>query len=73
MSKGRGEIWPEYWIDCCKCDHHQALAMRKAPAVEARKQGWTRHGGMVGPWICQICKAKETLSAHPPADGGAKP
>lgn len=53
-----GHIWPEYWIDCCECDHHEALAVSKAPAKEARKRGWKRKGDFyAGAWICPDCVA----------------
>jgi hypothetical protein len=58
MKMSQGRIWPEYWIDCCKCDHHQPLAVQKAPAAEARKQGWRRDPTrpIDGPWICPTCQ-----------------
>lgn len=53
----KGKIWPEYWIDCSRCDHHQPLATSKSPAVAARKQGWRRDPirPMTGPWVCPAC------------------
>jgi hypothetical protein len=52
-----GKIWPEYWIDCCRCEHHEPLAVSKSPAAEARKRGWRRDGNSIdGPWICKGCQ-----------------
>jgi hypothetical protein len=59
MTKFTGHIWPEYWIDCCECEHHQPLATQKSPASAARKQGWRRKGDAYsGPWVCPECIAK---------------
>jgi len=66
MGHGHGKIWPEYWIDCCKCDHSRPLATTKSPAREAIKQGFKRDGNTsVGPWMCPQCVARAAAPPQP--------
>jgi hypothetical protein len=48
---GKGRLWAEYWIDCCRCEFHWPTGRRtRAEAMtEARCAGWrlTRNG-----WVC---------------------
>lgn len=52
--KGKGCIWPEYWIDCCGCDHHQPLSTSRNPAKAAREQKWRRRKSD-NKWLCPAC------------------
>ena len=57
MSEGK--IWPEWWIDCMKCDHHEPLGERdkERAIVAATSAGWI---SIQGHWICPRCvKAKQ--------------
>lgn len=51
--KGKGRIWPEYFIDCCECDEQQPLAATREPAKAARQQKWRRRSD--GKWVCPSC------------------
>lgn len=52
-------MWPEYWIDCSMCDHHEPLGMttKSAAVTEACRLGWGRSRNK---WICKGCKQKAT-------------
>lgn len=67
MSQGR--IWPEYWIDCSACDHHEPLAESSpVKAVkEALRRGWCK---IKGKWRCRNCLNKSNVA---PPDGKAQP
>lgn len=55
MSQGR--IWPEYWIDCSGCDHHEPLAEsdQTRAVQEALRRGWLN---LIGKWKCPKCIEK---------------
>lgn len=55
MSKGH--IWPEYWIDCSTCDHHEPLGMKtkSAAVTEALILNWGRSQNK---WVCPDCQGK---------------
>lgn len=57
-----GKIWPEYFIDCSRCDFHEPLSCTKSPAVAARKMGWRRDekNTIEGPWVCPKCQERAT-------------
>lgn len=53
-TSGQGRIWPEYWIDCSRCDHHEPLSETKRAVArkEAQRRGWRSWDGK---WICPNC------------------
>jgi hypothetical protein len=60
--KRKGTIWPEYWIDCAACDHHEPLAERtlSAAITAACKAGWVR---VYKQWYCRGCQANPKRAA----------
>jgi hypothetical protein len=63
MSAFTGKIWPEYWIDCSDCEHHEPLAQdnRTDALTEATRLGWKRRKGR---WICKFCQGASSLPPH---------
>lgn len=48
---GRGRIYPEYWVDCCRCEFHMPVGQQTylRAAESARRIGWRQ---TAAGWVC---------------------